>query len=80
MENRYGKDPNRLYEMALGSAWTIEEAFDVLEHERGEAAEFKVEYDQQYGYPTEIFINPDAQVVDEEIIWTMSDLKPKNKK
>lgn len=80
LENTYGKDPDRLYEIALDNAWTVEEAFEVLEREMGGAAEFEVEYDQQYGYPTDIFIDPDAQAVDEEIIRTMAGLQLKEEK
>lgn len=80
LENAYGKDRGRLYDLALENAWTVDEAFDVIERERAGAAEFRVTYHPRYGYPTNIYINPEPQVVDEEIIRTMSNLKVREKR
>ena len=77
LDEAYGNDPDRLYRGALKSAWTVEEAFEVLEREMEGAAEFEVEYNAQYGYPENVYINLDAQMVDEEISRTMSNLQPR---
>ena len=67
-----------LYESALASAQTVEEAFDTIAEAHGEADELRVEYDDQYGYPTEIYIDHYANAADDEIRWTMSNLTPQD--
>lgn len=67
---------NELYRNAVENAWTVEEAFEAVEQAHEEAAEVRVEYNERYGYPTEIYIDHHADYVDDEITWTMSDLQP----
>ena len=67
---------NELYRSAVGNAWTVEEAFEAVEQARDEAAEVRVEYNERYGYPTQIYIDYHADYIDDEITWTMSDFQP----
>lgn len=55
--------------------WTIDQLFDRLETwESEDPAVFRVQYHPQMGYPTDIYIDLDEDVADEEIIMTLSDL------
>ena len=69
--------PDRRYRAAVEYAITVDEAFAEIKQAYGEAAELRIEYDEEYGYPTEIYIDRYADYVDDEITWTMSDLKPR---
>lgn len=74
-EETYGKDAETLREMALQSALTIEEMFDIIAREKNAADRFEVAYHPRYGYPTKVFIDPDEKTADEEIIRSMSNLR-----
>jgi hypothetical protein len=55
---------------------TIEKVFDFLEQATNEADEVIVEYDQTYGFPTDISVDYSKETIDEEIYLTLSNLEP----
>lgn len=55
---------------------TIEKVFDFVEQASNEADEVIVEYDQTYGFPTEISVDYSKETIDEEIYLTLSNLEP----
>ena len=55
---------------------TIEKVFDFLERATNEADEVTVAYDPTYGYPTEVAVDWDTQVADEEVYLSLSNLEP----
>jgi hypothetical protein len=60
----------RHYETVVGLFHTIEAAYD------NNAAEVRVEYHRQYGYPTDVYIDRDQHIADEEAGYTLSNLIP----
>lgn len=63
------------YETVLANAMTIDSLFALIESERPSAANIDVAYHAKYGYPTEVFIDRDERIADEEIIRSVADLK-----
>jgi uncharacterized protein DUF6174 len=63
-------DAWRHYETVLDLFTTIEAAYE------NNAAEVRVEYHRQYGYPTDVYIDRDRRIADEEAGYTLSDLTP----
>ena len=57
-------------------AQTVEEAFALVGQAILESSALEVEYDPSLGYPTRIDIDWDVDVADEEVTWTLSDLRP----
>ena len=52
---------------------TVEELFALLQDAvRRKAARIEVSYDERYGYPTELFIDYDERMADEETRFVMS--------
>lgn len=54
---------------------TIDRVFSELEKAIVEADSVTVEYDETYGFPTQVSIDFDQQVADEEIYLTLSDFE-----
>ncbi len=73
----YADGSDRRYRTAVENAITVDEAFEEIKRAYGEEAELRVDYHEEYGYPTEIYIDRHADYVDDEITWVMSDLKPR---
>lgn len=73
---RYESDGSLVPEQYRPAALTVQELFalirDALDRH---AARLDVEYDAQYGYPTTISIDYDAQMVDDEITIRARDLQ-----
>ena len=63
-------DAWRYYETVLGLFDTIEAAY------AGNAAEVRVEYHRQYGYPIDVYIDRDQRIADEEAGYALSNLTP----
>lgn len=60
----------------LAIYWSIDELFARLEEWKADdPAVFRVQYHPEWGYPTDVFIDLDADAADEEIILTLSDLR-----
>lgn len=60
-----------------GAYLTIEQVFDRLEeYERRDLARFQVVFHPEYGYPTDINIDPNAGMADDEFVMRLSDLEP----
>jgi len=58
------------YDDILEKAKTVEEAFDFIETLLSkEIASLIIEYDDQYGFPTEVNIDFDFQIADDEIVY-----------
>ncbi len=57
-------------------ARTVDQLFDLLESQVGEADRFHAEYDAELGYPTLIEIDPERRIADEEIHVQLSGLAP----
>lgn len=54
---------------------TVEDLFDLIEDALAQpAAAFLATYDEQYGYPTRIEIDPSATTADDEVSWSVRDL------
>jgi hypothetical protein len=60
------------YETVLGLFTTIEAAYE------NNAAEVRVEYHRQYGYPTDVYIDRDRRIADEEAGYTLQNLTPES--
>jgi hypothetical protein len=61
----------------LDSFLTVDQVFELLERVRQRhPAYWRVRYHPKYGYPTDIFVDIDARIVDDEISLTLSDLQP----
>lgn len=54
-------------EGSLEYYWTIDELFSLLESGLAREAVVKVRYDEQLGYPSEIYIDYDASLVGDEL-------------
>ena len=58
------------YDNILEKAKTVEEAFDFIETLLSkEIASLIIEYDDQYGFPTEVNIDFDFQIADDETVY-----------
>ena len=54
---------------------TVDQAFHLIEENEETAASIRVTYDERFGYPIDLFIDYDAQMADEELIYSFSDLR-----
>ena len=55
---------------------TINDFFDFIEGKaNSNPSSFGVSYDEQYGFPTRIALDPVEQIADDEITYTLSDFK-----
>ena len=54
-------------EMIIQSTRTIDELFKVLAQYEQTAYQFEVEYNNEMGYPSRIYIDPSKEIADEEI-------------
>lgn len=55
---------------------TVDEIFDLIESvDPDSVAYINVEYHERYGYPTQLYIDYNAQMADEEMGYQMKDLK-----
>ena len=55
---------------------TINDFFDFIEGKaNSNPSSFGVRYDEQYGFPTRIALDPVEQIADDEITYTLSDFK-----
>lgn len=62
------------YDDILKKAKTVDETFDFIENLlTKDLASLIIEYDSQYGFPTEINIDYDFQIADDEIAYLYSD-------
>lgn len=57
------------------SAITVDEAFLLIDEYEGKADSIKVSYDERFGYPSSLLIDPSKDIADEEIIYSFYDLK-----
>ena len=56
---------------------TIDELFERIEtHIHGGAHRVSVEYDSRHGYPTEVLIDQDTRIADDELSFTIANYKP----
>jgi hypothetical protein len=57
--------------------YTVDQMFDLIEEsQRQGAAEVRVTYDPQLGYPTEVYLDPRATVADDERQFEYASLAP----
>ena len=64
------------YDDILEGAKTVEDAFDFIETLLSkDIASLIIEYDDQYGFPTEINIDYDFQIADDEIAYLYTDFE-----
>lgn len=55
---------------------TINDFFDFIEMKaKSNPSFFGVSYDEQYGFPTRVALDPVEQIADDEITYTLSDFK-----
>lgn len=54
---------------------TIDDLFNLIE-QPDDAASVRAEYDSEYGYPTEIEVDPEANSIDDEYTYFVSDYTP----
>jgi len=55
---------------------SVNEIFDVIENAYNSGAEeVNVTYDEEYGYPTSVFINQDFNMQDEEVYYNLSNMQ-----
>lgn len=57
------------------SRLTVAGLFDVIERAGRTAAELRVVYDAGYGFPTELFIDGDRRIADDEFTYRLSDFR-----
>ncbi len=74
-ESYYGRSEEEIYNYTKRMAFTIDEAFDIIEKYKTSAHRIDVEYDSRYGYPAKIFIDIDSLMADEEIIRRFGNLQ-----
>ena len=74
-EYYYNRSEDDIYNYTKKKAITVDEAFDLIEYYRTNADSVIVEYDSRFGYPTELFIDIDSLMADEEIIRRFSNLQ-----
>ena len=66
---------NQSYETIFEKAKTINDVFDFIDtFDISGVAEFTVEYDVKYGYPSSIYIDYDLLIADDEINYIYSNL------
>lgn len=58
----------------ISTTRTIDELFDLLVKYEETADQFEVEFNEEFGYPTNIKIDPSREIADEEIILEISKL------
>lgn len=65
------------YDIVLKEAKTIDAVFDFIENfDLSKVAVFSVLYNQKYGYPTNVYIDYDLSVVDDEIEYIYNEFEP----
>ena len=74
-EAYFGRSEEEIYEYTKRMAITIDEAFDLIEKYKDSADKIEVKYDPKFGYPTQLIIDIDIQMADEEIIRRFSNLQ-----
>jgi hypothetical protein len=58
---------------------TVEGLFAAIEEAAlGGADEVRVRYDERYGYPADVLIDPDANTIDEERRYAVANLQPES--
>lgn len=62
-------------EVLPGYFKTIDQLFDLAEDALDGAAIFEAEYDQDYGYPTTMYVDGNASTSDDEFTYTLSGLE-----
>ncbi len=74
-----GQTYDEIYEDVLNSARTVEEIFEFLERTiNKEVASLRVEYNEEYGFPTLISIDYIENAVDDEIGYIYTDFNIEN--
>lgn len=70
---------NQTYDLVVDNARSIEEAFDFIEgYDAENVFLFEVDYVENYGFPTRIYIDRDDRLADEEIGLLYSNFEPEN--
>jgi uncharacterized protein YxeA len=68
--------PNQTYDDVLNSAKIVEGIFDFIEDLTNQkVASLVVEYNVEYGFPTLISIDYDANTIDDEIVYSYTDFE-----
>lgn len=68
-----GMDPENVHRLAMNYAWTVEDAFDLIDRAQ-DADRVSIGYDPRYGFPSAIAIDWNLGMADEETYQNMSDL------
>jgi hypothetical protein len=67
---------DELLERAKGAAWTVEDAFDIIDLAKAQAYRLDVTYHPVYGYPTSFYVDWNEGIADDEILRTAANLQP----
>lgn len=71
----YSGEMRPILEILPGYFKTVDEIFDLAEEASEGAAVFEIEYDQNYGYPTMMYVDGHAGTSDDEFTYTLSGLQ-----
>ncbi len=64
-------------EQLKNNTLTVDQLFEVIKSYANSAHHFEVEFHAKLGYPTRVFIDPSAEIADDEIILRISNLVPR---
>jgi hypothetical protein len=70
-----GRSEGEIYDYTKNLAMTIDEAFLLIENSKRMAHKIQIEYDARFGYPTQIFIDRDSLIIDDENLRGFSNLR-----